>query len=281
VKIAIPEIGYFDENDALTVVRAYVLLEPFGKGRGLMAHLNLRPIWLLIGANAALLRTIPTVISFAVCLCAYCAVSHAAPITLRFEAVVGPPRQGTFPIQLPFSFAEGDRISGRFTFEPLDVPSEISQTSSNQGFPIRFEIDQVVLQSAHYEIHVEDNLVSDDGPIPRDQILLQCLGSGTPCVPEPIEQASHVQWSFSWTFSGHGGVLHGADIPGNVETWNQFLPNTILLSFQDRTTGRGTGFQAEVGNVAIVPEPSTIRLTAIFWTAVIGMFVAVGRERYS
>jgi hypothetical protein len=189
-----------------------------------------------------------------------CAGLEAAPITMRFDAVVGPPRQGTFPIELPFSFAEGDRITGSMTFEPLDVPSEIAQTNVIQVLPFRCHIATVTLESPAYQIRVEDNVVSDDGPIPGDEILVQCLGRGTPCITNPIQNAPQAEWSFSWMFRSDEQVLHGADIPENLETWNRFLPSTLLVSFQDRTTGRGAGFQATVNTFKTIPEPSTWNL---------------------
>src|SRR5918998_1705417 len=65
--------------------------------------------------------------------CATTALLQAAPVTLRFEGTIGPPRDGTFPIDLPFSFSEGDPISGSFTFEPKDVPSDVERTQILQN----------------------------------------------------------------------------------------------------------------------------------------------------
>jgi hypothetical protein len=59
-------------------------------------------------------------------ICAGSSSLHAAPVTLQFEAIVGPPRQGAdgaVPPSWNISLQPGDTISGTFTFEPHDAPS--------------------------------------------------------------------------------------------------------------------------------------------------------------
>jgi hypothetical protein len=196
-------------------------------------------------------------------LCVSRAFVQAAPITFRFDATIGPPRQGTFPIELPFSFAEGDHISGSFTFEPFDAPSDAFQTVNSQNSTFKLQIGSVVLSNFHYSIQADNNLVSDDGPIPEDRLLLQCLGTGNQCLASPIDGADHVAWSFGWTLNGGSGILDGPDIPASIETWNQLLPSSILVSFHDNTTGRGTGFQATIDALHVVSEPTTAAILAI------------------
>jgi hypothetical protein len=141
------------------------------------------------------------------------------------------------------------------------VSSALSFSSGTQNFPFVLRVDSVTLESTTYELQVRDNLTSDEGPT-QDRIVLNCLGPGTPCTPETISGAPQIDWSFSWTLAGSSGVLDGADIPSSVENWNQLSPSSILVAFQDRTLGRGTGFQATVGNIQIVPEPDASVLTA-------------------
>ena len=66
--------------------------------------------------------------------------SQAAPVTLRFEATIGPSRSGAVPISLPFSFVEGYPVRGTLAYESLDVAPTVALTETLQPFALTFEI---------------------------------------------------------------------------------------------------------------------------------------------
>jgi hypothetical protein len=200
------------------------------------------------------------VVGFSTCL--HSDVLHAAPITLRFEGTIGPPRDGTFPIDLPFSFAEGDPISGSFKLEPIDVTSGVQLTELLQSGMLTLNVDFAQLQSEHYSIQVVDNLTSDEDPIPADRIRLSCSSfiAQPSCNPTHIPGSTTVDWAFGITLNGAGGVLNGADVPGDVAAWRQFLPGDLLVTFRDTLTGRTNGFIATIESIEIVPEPGSFML---------------------
>jgi hypothetical protein len=190
----------------------------------------------------------------------------AAPVTLWFEGAIGPPRDGTSPVDLPFSFAEGDPINGTVTFEPVDVASDVERTTVLQNFPLEFHFNSVTLRTPSYRIFVTDDAVSDEDPTPRDRIVLDCVGaSASGACQTPLPDAPHIQWSFGWTVGGGGDhlPLDGADIPELPGPWNQLTPNSLLISFLDTSIGRGTGFEATINSFQIVPEPTTLVLLAV------------------
>jgi hypothetical protein len=78
--------------------------------------------------------------------CVHSAVLHAAPITLRFEAVVGPPRQGFdgfVPTEWNIALQQGDTVSGTFTFEPFDAPSNETEHHTLQEFFLTLKIQTI------------------------------------------------------------------------------------------------------------------------------------------
>jgi hypothetical protein len=158
---------------------------------------------------------------------------------------------------LPFSFAEGDPISGSFTFEPVDVASSVETTELIQSGAWTLNVDSVRLHSDQYLMQVIDNGISDEDPVPHDRIVLSCR-IGSECQQGPINGYSDVQWSFSMTLLGAGSILNGSDIPEDVGVWRQFTPGSILVSFQDTSIGRGTGFQATIDTFEGVPEQGTL-----------------------
>jgi len=204
---------------------------------------------------------------------------EAAPVTLRFEGAIGPPRDGTFPISLPFAITEGDPISGTFSVDPVDSPLGLARFEALMNHPWVLQIQSVELRSDSLIVQADNGLASLENPIPEDRLVMNCLGVGTSCQPSTIPGFPNVDWSFSWTFIGDANVLNGADIPGDVATWNGFSPSTILVSFQDRSTGRGTGFQAIINSFAIVPEPAAITLAIYSFALFTASVYFVRRKR--
>ena len=190
-------------------------------------------------------------------------LAEAAPVTLQFEATVGPPRQGvlgTVPPDWNMSLQQGDAISGTFTFEPFDAASSVSATTLAQPFEFSLRIKTHTLTTAQYGIEVFNDRISDDAPDPTDIINTGCsfLGGGTECAPATVSPGDPVEWSFGIAMFGGATVLDGADIPSNPLTWQQLVSdNTTLVSFRHPVTGWSYGFLATIDSIHDVPEPSS------------------------
>jgi len=183
----------------------------------------------------------------------------AVPVTLQFQAIVGPPRAGfEDDIGLPFSFAEGDTISGQFTFEPLDVPPEVTQTDVVQEFSVNFTIDGFSFGATRYLLSVDDNLSSSDAPT-TDAITLG-LGfcNSSDCVPQNVNGPGTPELSLLVSFFGSENTLEGADIPSDLAVWESFDFNnasSALLGFRDQTGQQFDGLIAHIIAIQAVPEP--------------------------
>src|SRR5688572_4804849 len=75
--------------------------------------------------------------------------SHAAPVTFRFEAEITDVAAG-IPFELPLSFAEGDVVHGRFSFEPQVAPAGSHRLESLQSLRFELNINGKVLGSDTY-----------------------------------------------------------------------------------------------------------------------------------
>ncbi len=188
----------------------------------------------------------------------------AAPITLGFTALVGPPPNGfdgTVPPGWGISLQEGDGISARFTFEPVDAPP-FSKTT-RVSFPYEFEISikSKKLITTRYGVVVVNDSTSDDVPDPSDNILLGCsIGiADTLCNPitDPISGAG--SWSFELALSGRPSLLDGADIPPDSSIWQQLIfPDSFGVVVTDDIANKGYGFIATPTDFFTVPEPSDL-----------------------
>jgi hypothetical protein len=197
------------------------------------------------------------------------APSHATPITLAFDAVVGPPRQGTndfVPPDWGFSLHQGDMVSGTFTFDPIDVPSNVHQAPSVEQFEFTIHIKSRTLATSQYSIDVADNSNPIDSGGPFDSILFGCslLGGGTVCAPSAVPSTEPLQWAAIIALYGRPSILDGADIPAAANSWQQLaLDNTMLVSMNDQTNFRFYGFSATIESFRAVPEPSALSLASI------------------
>ena len=207
------------------------------------------------------------------------AVSRAAPVTLQFEATVGPPRQGVLgpvPPDWNLSLQQGDAISGTFTFEPFDAASNISTTTLAQPFEFSLRIKTRTLATTQFGIEVFNDRISDDAPDPTDIINIGCsfLGGGTECAPATVSPGDPVEWSFGIAMFGGATVLDGADIPSNPLTWQQLVSdNTTLVSFKHPVTAWSYGFLATIDSIHDVPEPSSSVQIVLCAIIVFGCFL--------
>jgi hypothetical protein len=193
----------------------------------------------------------------------------ATPITLAFDAIVGPPRQGfdaLVPPDWSISLLPGDKISGTFTFNPIDAPSNVHQTSAVESLPFKIQIKSKSLASSVYSIDVADNSNPIDSNGPYDNIMLACWipGGGTVCAPSTVPSLEGLQWGATITLYGSPSVLDGADIPAGANTWKQLAwDNTMLVSMIDFADLKSYGFLATVQSFRAVPEPPSIVLLGL------------------
>lgn len=189
----------------------------------------------------------------------------AEPVTLRFDAEIGPRRPDSEPIELPFSFAEGDKLIGKFRFDPVDVPPETQAIEAAQPYEIEFTIDGFTFGTTGYLIAVGDDVVGDDIPVSFDDIRVRCsVGGPDVCGERLLAGPGSPEFFFSFRISGDVGVLEGADIPGDAAVWNNFDNQTSLsLAFQDQTTKEIDGLRAFNLTFTNVPEPATVWLLVL------------------
>lgn len=190
----------------------------------------------------------------------------ATPIALSYDAIVGPPRQGfdaLIPPDWNISLQPGEKITGTFTFDPLDVLSTVHETSSIEPLPFEIHIKSKTLASSVYRIAVADNSNPIDSDGPFDNITFGCTlpGGGTVCTSSAVASSEPLQWAATLTLYGNSSVLDGADIPPGTNTWQQLASyNVMLVSLIGTTTLHSYGFLATIQSFQAVPEPTSLVL---------------------
>jgi hypothetical protein len=190
--------------------------------------------------------------------CSSYATTSAAPVTLQFEATVGPPRQG-FDGMVPPSWnvvlSQGDTISGTFEFEPLDVPATIARTALVEPHNFTVQIKSQQISTSQYGIEVDNDIFSDEQGF-TDRILLGCSSNvaGAECMPSTVSTES-LAWSFQLSLSGNSMLLNGADVPADPSVWQQLIfDESFGVTFLDNNAGRSYGFIASPQSIEAVPE---------------------------
>jgi hypothetical protein len=179
--------------------------------------------------------------------------SLATPITLAFDAVVGPPQEGfdaLVPPGLGISLEPGDVVSGRFTFLPVDAPSSALETNAVSHFPFIVNVKSAMLTATDFSVDViNDAHATDMDPIDRiDSITVDATAVYAPNV---------ARWSSSFNLVGAASVLDGPDIPADASLWSAFLPSESFgVTFSESATNRYFGFIATINNFRAVPEPT-------------------------
>jgi hypothetical protein len=269
-----------DQNNELTRVVSSVHFGSLGQGKEIMAEVNRH--WLPIRACAFRSYALCTAICLAAIVQSSDDIAQAAPITFRFDASVGSPRQGaidTVPRDWNISLQEGDAISGTFTFEPFDAHSNTPSTISVQPFDFSIHIKTRVLTTLEYGIEVLDNRRLEDAPQPYDNVNVGCsfLGGGVECMPRKVSASEPIEWSFGFALFGEPTVFEGADIPSDSSTWQELVSdNSMLVSFKHPLSGWSYGFLAAIESFQLVPEPAGHGLFAL---ASIIFFASISRLR--
>lgn len=198
--------------------------------------------------------------------------STAAPVTLRFEALVSSVNTGSSPLDLPFNLQVGTTIVGSFTFDPINVDSTVKITQLTENHPIEFTIDSFSWASPSYSFESRDDVqgIEDNGgpigppSLPRDEIRLKRDLEGA------LGGDWTAEWAFQLAFGGDAAVLDGADLPASAADWASFEAASLVLSFRD--TGSTANLVAQVVTVRIVPEPSSVMILCM-GLAFIGLFL--------
>jgi hypothetical protein len=216
---------------------------------------------------------------------ASCSASLAAPVTLRFEATVGPPRQGvdaSVPPNWNMSLQQGDSISGTFTFEPFDAASNTPKTTLVQPFDFSFHIKNRTLTTSQYVVEVFNDHTSVDAPNPTDDINIGCsfLGGGTICAPATVSPVDPTEWAFGIALFGDSTVLDGADIPSSPLVWQSFSFYDMDVTFRETFSNRFYGFAATPVSFQLVPEP-TSALQIVLAAVVFFLFARYTLRKFS
>lgn len=188
--------------------------------------------------------------------------TNAAPVTLGFEAEVIDV-DVLAPADLPFTVENGDVLTGRFTFEPVDADPGGGMTSTDtvQEFTFSVVIDSTVVSTSTYALQVRDNSGADDDPTSfSDHIDLGCASNLlSSCEPGTVTGAdSSITWGFILPLTADDSVLDGADISADPNVWNQFTgPFTgfISIGFSEQGGSGVLRINAHIGIFTVVPEP--------------------------
>ncbi len=191
----------------------------------------------------------------------------AAPLTFAFDATIDNTFAGV-PFESGLSFAQGDTVSGKFTFDPN--PGGGSTITTIQPHSFSLLIGNVELSCPSYQITANDNaFVVDSGFEPFiDQLELRGAGlfpaEDTGISIDPLQSNFNLDlWAAAASFLGEPPVLAPANIPGQVEIWNAFNSwRTFQVIFRDGFGGT-TGFSATVSPFTAVPEPSAMFLVVL------------------
>jgi hypothetical protein len=186
--------------------------------------------------------------------------AESAPVTFRFDATVGPPRQsfdGMVPPGWNISLQEGDIISGTYTFEPHDVAPDVSHTTLVQPYDFSIYIKSQMLTTSQYGMDILNNVMTDEVPESRDRISIACsAGANTPsCVPAAISAPELLAWEIVLGFEGSPSILDGADVPADILVWRDFSLHSLLVTLIDNSAHRSYGFLAMPTSIDAIPEP--------------------------
>lgn len=205
--------------------------------------------------------------------------SNAEPVTFQFEAEID--RLSGTPFDSGIEFAEGDVISGQFTFEPDDGNGD-KFFEATQPYDFLLNINGVRVGASSYSIEsIDDGHFSDlEEPIPSVLDVLNLGGELSAVNNElgvninPTLSAFRAAlWGPTNGLPGTTDTLETAMIPADVETWNRFIYRRQLSVAFRSGNGDVQGFQATIGELNVVPEPSTGYLLSLL-TAVITLFPA-------
>lgn len=219
----------------------------------------------LVGGIRRLLRTLfAAMVMFGLAL----STAQAAPITLTFEATVIDVFR-TPDTTISLDVENGEKVLGSFTFEPfflpsLDNPLERQDVSVFQPYGASLQIGE---SGFHTPASPESlmlmavsnggNVIFPDGSGTQvDEI--EVSGQLTPIDPPGLPGVASSE--FRIRFWGPHTLLDSAGVPSSLAVLNDF---DFLRNLQIRlvdTSGERVDVTAVVGDLSLVPEPSTLAL---------------------
>ena len=195
----------------------------------------------------------------------------ATPVTLAFEAEISSASLG-IPFDSGIDFSVGDKISGQFTFNPLEDCAEFEGPgqplgglcATTQPFSFSVEIDGATFRTSNYELEVRDNIPIQDFPSASVIDTIKSYGGGlSPIDSSRVPNIDPTLSGFSVFLWGRSNSLTAATVPESAEAWNRFnLRRAIDVSLHDGL-GHAVGFHATINRFSVVPEPTTLCLVAL------------------
>jgi len=214
---------------------------------------------------------------------------QAAPVTFAFEATVDSISPGA-SFDSAIDIAEGDVITGQFTFEPNAGDGSASLVV-DQPYSFTVNINGIELSTAAYRATVSNDTGADldcadflcPGFVVIDSLTLggsNLMEVGDDTLPNLDTDSSGFQMQleewFGHPFWGGTDILDTASIPAGLDSWNQFSRRPLRVWLGD---GQGGTFSlnATVGQFAVVPEPSSGSLICLC-ILVTGIAARTGRR---
>jgi hypothetical protein len=161
-------------------------------------------------------------------------------------------------------YSLGDKISGKFTFEPASGGGSKSFRAV-QPYNFFLDINGVSLFTQSFEIEAIDNVlvISDSPPSGvTDQLFLGTNGLSWVENTSPLPINPNLS-GFRMTLYGMPSLLSQGSHPEDVNIWNDFdLWRQLNVTFRNGAGG-AVGFQATIGDFATVPEASSLALGAL------------------
>lgn len=201
-------------------------------------------------------------------------MAKAAPVTLRFEAVVASVPASGNAINLPFELSIGETLVGSITFEP-GTNGPIYQ----QIGVFRVDIGGIRLSLPGFQILVgndqqlyidQPGRVADPGNTPDvdvnaigENIIVSCSDGGSlycGTVPGSVNVGYRpllVLTDYSPLF------LSSNELIADVNVWNAFDNQEMAILFKDIDTNATAYVGAYISQLQQVPEPSTAILITV------------------
>lgn len=214
--------------------------------------------------------------------------SRAEPITLRFQATIGPPNVVNpvdVPFDMPISFAEGDVIQGQFTINPPSVPASMTSTNGIQFQSAMFQVNSQTLHTTVYGLNIANDEFAFDGPeFPYDEIRLSCgplTGNNPTCNPNTIAGAHDILWGFHLGLQGNASIFNEGEVVADPSTWNALSSWRFLsMSFRESDGPGIRRLTATVGEFVIVPEPASATHLLVLSILAVRLWPPRLREKY-
>lgn len=190
---------------------------------------------------------------------------QAAPVTFRFEAEVFNVSR-TSAVAIDLDVENGNKLTGEITFEPfflppLDNPLEQQDAVVFQSYGASLQIGGVSFSTPaapnSLMLTAINNVIVFDGPSTQlDQIKIGSLLNPV----DPPGLPGVASGEFMLEFWGRHTLLSSAGVSGEAAILNDF---EFLRNLQIRlvdTSGERLIVTALVGDLFVVPEPSTLAL---------------------